>query len=131
MTDVVTVDEDGRYQLRLERHLPHCRENVWHGVRELRRRSARAHGCSRAHPPALLEYANRKGILRWEIAEDGPTRSILVFTHVCGDRRDGVDDMGWWLTELDVLAEILDGHPVADLPRRATAMISRCRCAFG
>lgn len=131
MTDVVTVDEDGRYQLRLERHLPHRREHVWHGVLELRRRSDRPHHCSCARPPALLEYANRESILRWEIAEDGPTRSTLVFTHLCGDRRDGVDAMGWWLTELDVLAEILEGHTVADLPQRARAMISRCRCAFG
>ncbi|MDH6291916.1 hypothetical protein [Rhodococcus opacus] len=131
MTDVVTVDEDGRYLLRLERHLPYRRENVWHGVLELRRRTSRAHHRSCAEPPALLEYTSRKDVLRWEIVEDGPGRSILVFTHRCGDRQSGVDGMGWWLTELDVLAEILDGRTVSDLRHRAAGMINRCRCAFG
>lgn len=129
MTDVVTIDEDGRYLLRLERHLPYRREHVWHGVLELRRR-CRAQHCLCAQPPALLEYTSRENVLRWEIVEDGPARSILVFTHRCGDRQHGVDDMGWWLTELDVLAEILDGHAVTDLRRRAETMLRRCRRAF-
>ncbi|WP_252190322.1 MULTISPECIES: hypothetical protein [unclassified Rhodococcus (in: high G+C Gram-positive bacteria)] len=111
MTDAVTVDEDGRYLLRLARHLPYLREDVWRGVLELRRHSARALSCSCADSPALLEYRNRDSVLRWEIDSDGPARSLLIFTHRCGDRHDGVDAMGWWLTELDVLPEILDGHP--------------------
>ncbi|MFC9556921.1 hypothetical protein ACFTWF_39555 [Rhodococcus sp. NPDC056960] len=131
MTDVVSVDENGRYQLRLERHLAHQRADVWQAVLELRRRSSRAHRCSHAAPPALLEYKDETSLVRWEVIEDGPTRSTLVFTHRCGSRQDGIDDMGWWLTELEVLADMLDGHPVSDFHQRATAMTSRCRCAFG
>lgn len=131
VTDVVTVDEHGRYRLRLERHLDHARSEVWRALTSVRCPPRLAQVAPRADPPRLLEYRTADTAVRWEIADDGRAGSVLVFTQVCGSRQDGVDEMGWWLTALEVLGEWLDGDTHTDFPRRARCMIERCRCAFG
>ncbi|PQP12528.1 hypothetical protein [Rhodococcus opacus] len=131
MTDVVTVDEHGRYRLRLERHLDHARSEVWRALTSVRCPPRLAQVAPRADPPRLLEYRTGYTAVRWEITDDGRAGSVLVFTQVCGSRQDGVDEMGWWLTALEVLGEWLAGDTHTDFPRRARCMIERCRCAFG
>ncbi|QYA99958.1 hypothetical protein I1A62_02130 (plasmid) [Rhodococcus sp. USK10] len=131
MTDVVTVDELGRFRLRLERHLDQDPSRIWRVLTRLRRPPRLARVRPRALPPTLLEYTTGDTAVRWEIADDGCTGSVLVFTQMCGNRQDGVAEMGWWLTTLEVLGEKLAGRADTDFPNRARCMIDRCRCAFG
>ncbi|GAF45362.1 hypothetical protein C8E05_0108 [Rhodococcus wratislaviensis] len=130
MTDIVTVDENGRYRLHLERRLHHDCDEVWRVLRLLHPECGDTGMACRARPPSLLEYACGESVLRWDITGDGHSRSVLRFSHQCPRRQDGIEEMGWWLTELDVLGELLDGVEVTDFQRRAEDMIDRCRRAF-
>ncbi|MDH6291748.1 hypothetical protein [Rhodococcus opacus] len=85
----------------------------------------------RLQAPSLPEYASGAIVLRWDITRDGRSRSVLQFSHCCLSREGGIEEKGWWLTELDVLGELLDGADVTDFRRRADDMIDRCRRAFG
>ena len=130
MTDIVTVTENGRYRLHLERRLHHNCDEVWRVLRRLHPECVGTGMACRARPPNLLEYACGEIVLRWDITSDGHSRSVLRFSHCCPSRQDGIEEMGWWLTELDVLGELLDGVNVTDFRRRAEDMIDRCRRGF-
>ncbi|ANS27898.1 hypothetical protein R1CP_16035 [Rhodococcus opacus] len=130
MTDIVTVDEDGRYRLHLERRLHHDCDRVWRVLRLLHPACGGTDMVCRVRPPSLLEYACGEIALRWDITSVGPSSSILQFSHHCPCRQDGIEEMGWWLTEIEVLGELLDGVVVTDFRRRADAMTEHCRRAF-
>nr|WP_271213466.1 hypothetical protein [Rhodococcus wratislaviensis]GLK40571.1 hypothetical protein GCM10017611_74460 [Rhodococcus wratislaviensis] len=137
MTDTVDIEEDGRYRLRMERHIDHSAATVWTALTDPTRRRSPP-WCSPhrvavvtvlAKRPRLLECVIGETVLRWQISGTG-CRSMLVFTHTCPTREGGVAQMGWWLTELDVLLANLDGHTVQDPLCRMQRMTQRCISAF-
>lgn len=60
-------------------------------------------------PPTLLEYTWDTETLRFELAEDGPAATVLVFTNIVDDRDTAAAVEPGWGTGLDRLGARLDG----------------------
>lgn len=61
-------------------------------------------------PPALLEYTWDTETLRFELIEDGPAATVLVFTNIVDDHGTAVAVEPGWGTGLDRLGARLDGR---------------------
>lgn len=60
-------------------------------------------------PPVLLEYTWDTETLRFELTEDGPGATVLVFTNIVADHGTAVAVRAGWSTGLDRLGARLDG----------------------
>jgi len=60
-------------------------------------------------PPTLLEYTWDTETLRFELAEDGPAATVLVFTNIVDDHGTAAAVAPGWGTGLDRLGARLDG----------------------
>ncbi len=130
---------DGRFALRFERRYPHPVAKVWRAITEVgelrewfveildyeRSRLTFEPGADLAfvaregpagrgrvvacEPPALLEYTWDTETLRFELTEDGPAATVLIFTNIVDDRGTAAAVEPGWGTGLDRLGARLDG----------------------
>jgi uncharacterized protein YndB with AHSA1/START domain len=67
---------------------------------------------TRVEPPEFLEYTWGDEVLRWELAADGKSGCLLVFTNIFDDRATAATAAAGWHAGLEVVAAQLDGRAV-------------------
>jgi uncharacterized protein YndB with AHSA1/START domain len=63
-------------------------------------------------PPNVLEYTfgQPDSILRWELTEQGPHKTLLTLTHTLPSDEQRADAAAGWHTLLDMIPAALDGE---------------------
>jgi uncharacterized protein YndB with AHSA1/START domain len=67
---------------------------------------------TKVDPPHVLEYTfgQPDSILRWELTEQGPDKTLLILTHTLPSPEQRADAAAGWHTLLDMIPAALDGQ---------------------
>ncbi|WP_188196339.1 SRPBCC family protein [Nonomuraea sp. SYSU D8015] len=128
MNENLTLHPDGRTTIRMQRRLPHPPEKVWRAITQPEHLAAWfpaevtidgdriSYGfgpdgrITHNDPPHVFAHTWGDEHLRWELEPDGPTGTLLTFSHTFSDRHGAASFTTGWHHCILALFAHLDGR---------------------